>query len=405
MLYVDNNFSITQKSYFGKLSLKLSPEELSVLNLYFCEAPKIEHFWNILWGKAMIYDELPFSCKEVMPSIISKVQNYIENNENSTLRLPQYLIGLPKYSWTKNYFILNEFKKLVFILNQNNIEFVAIKGICEIIEGKGYEKFRTTRDIDLLIREHDLLKFRCIIETAGWKIPEKKKKLEYLYSPVITHAETFCSPNFAFSMDIHFRLFHGNKEIGERFAERVWNYKKPSNKFENIFVPSLEHRLIIAFENSNELGNWKNGLFLKYILDFKSLVSLMTESDLKCLQYEIELIPSLKNSFYLALKELSTFKGIIEQEKYDKYLVKLKLNSSYILIVGYVTNLFNLFKLMFNREKALHIMVYILYKVFVVCLIRFPKYVFRFLFSNSNVDKTDRNYHPLIFLSLFKKSI
>jgi hypothetical protein len=202
-------------------------------------------------------------------------------------------------------------------------------------------------------------------------------------------------------MDIHFRLFHDKKEIGERFTERVWNYKKASKKFNNIFVPSLEHRLIIAFENASELSNCLNGLFFKYVVDFNLLLALMDEKELRNVQCEIKLIPSFESNFNSTLKMLKNKKNKFEKSVERKYLINTKINSKFLLFVIYGQLLFNNIRLVFKKYLVFHVLIYVSYKLFFMLFIRFPKFLFFSLFGDSKVANGNHKYFRHIILSLF----
>jgi hypothetical protein len=162
-------------------------------------------------------------------------------------------------------------------------------------------------------------------------------------------------------------------------------------------VPSLEHRLVIALENAYQLGNWGNGLFFKYIIDFQSLASFMNQNEIKSVQNEIKFIPILKNNFNSFLNEFHNQKKELALNLKTGYTLKVKLNSVLILIIIYGKILLNLLKLIFRPVKTFHVIIFLLYKLFTIFLVRIPKHTYLIIFNNSKFNDEVINYHPKIF--------
>ena len=53
---------------FGILKFTLSDEEVAILKLISCEEDKAIKYWVQLWKNTEDYEDLLFSCKELMPS-------------------------------------------------------------------------------------------------------------------------------------------------------------------------------------------------------------------------------------------------------------------------------------------------------------------------------------------------
>jgi len=97
---------------FGILKFTLSDEEVAILKLISCEEDKSIKYWEQLWKNTEDYEDLLFSCKELMPSAVRKIQTSCEDVQWKQFvpKNAQFLAGLPRYTWTKNQYIINEVK-------------------------------------------------------------------------------------------------------------------------------------------------------------------------------------------------------------------------------------------------------------------------------------------------------
>ena len=59
---------------FGILKFTLCDEEVAILKLISCQEDKAIKYWEQLWKYTEDYEDLLFSCKELMPSAVKKIQ-------------------------------------------------------------------------------------------------------------------------------------------------------------------------------------------------------------------------------------------------------------------------------------------------------------------------------------------
>ncbi|MFM7023003.1 MAG: nucleotidyltransferase family protein [Flavobacteriales bacterium] len=232
--------------------------------------------WKKLWENCNDYERFDFSCKELMPSAVRKLQLGNEPSwKNSNGKNSDFLAGLPRFTWTKNQYIINQYQSILQLLQQEGIECIAIKGIGEIAGNSTLAMARTSRDIDLLIQEKDKEKCQQIIESMGWKIMPSANPFNFISAPLQQHAVTYINDQRIIDLDIHFTAIAGVSAKSEKFTAHLWNRKVRSATRPGWYIPSLEDRLIMAVANAYNLENWKTGQFSKYIADAIQISSEM----------------------------------------------------------------------------------------------------------------------------------
>lgn len=281
----DKSFFIFQQVLFGKLSYNLGTEEAAILKLISGENKDALTHWEKLWSRINDYEELPFSCKELMPSAVKKIQlNHPEPIWAKNIPgHANFLSGLPRYTWTKNHYIIKQFQAIAAALEQEKIQFLALKGIGEMLDGNELSLMRTSRDIDLLIHEKDWLACEKIVSTLGW---EQKRYVQPLHTrlvknPFKRHAVNFQNKAGVFDLDIHFTVISGFKLASEGFTNSLWKRKVRSKNFPNLFIPCISDRLIISVANAMSLQNWVRNHATKYLFDIFAISQRMNQEQLE----------------------------------------------------------------------------------------------------------------------------
>ena len=277
-----NQFSIRQGVFFGELSYTLGAEEAAILQLITGENANALAQWEKLWSSINDYEELPFSCKELMPSAVKKIQS---NHAEAiwAKNIPghaDFLSGLPRYTWTKNQYIIKQYQVIAAALENEQIEFLALKGVCEMLDGNELALMRTSRDIDLLIHEKDWPTCQKVISALGWKRYLQPLHIRLVDNPIKPHAETFQNAERIFDLDIHFTVIPGPKSNSERFTESLWKRKVAAKNFPNLFIPCISDRLIISVANAMGLHNWLHNHTTKYLFDSLAISQRMNQAQI-----------------------------------------------------------------------------------------------------------------------------
>ncbi len=360
------NFSLRQKIPFGELVLQLRQEEIAILQLISCENEDALIYWIKLWENISNYEDLPFTCKELMPSAVQKIQSCCDENtwKKYIPAHAEFLAGLPRFTWTKNQYIIHQYKKIACALEGNNIEFIALKGVCEMLDGNELALMRTSRDIDLLIHENDWDACKIIFENLGWKSAEKPVELFSITNPIKPPGETLFSQKRIFDLDVHFSGNLGPKSFSQKFTSEIWNRKVSSKSNPTLYIPSIEDRFLITILNANKLNNWRNGHTSKYLFDLLAILKMMDSKQLE--NTRLYRTHELNNgdlvAQYLELARIFRSKNNTSSNK--SYLINKEVSNYSIIYIIRIKRLFQLMKLMKQKGQRIHIVLYILSKIF-----------------------------------------
>lgn len=358
-----NNFAIelSQDIPFGILKFKLTPEEVSILKLISCEKNDAIKHWEQLWKNTEDYEHLLFSCKELMPSAVKKIQTSFVDGlwQEFIPKNAQYLAGLPRYTWTKNQYIINEYQKIAAALDKEKIEFIALKGVCEMLDGNALSFMRTSRDIDLLIHEEDWVKCRQIFENIGWVKSKNLSDSSYLNSPIKPHAETFQKSERIFDLDVHFSAISGAKSASEAFTKNLWTQKVYAKNYPTCYIPSLEDRCIIAVANAFSITNWRRGHSTKYIYDMFTLFSQIDETQLMKIKVDAERLMMLGNLVEQAINvynNINEFK--IKETKSKQYRLNISVSQTFLGLIPRLLTMMQLLKISKKGRQLIHTLTY-----------------------------------------------
>ena len=274
-----HEYFLTRHTPVGRLDLKLHPQEVAILKVLFAKPENVLSCWEDLWQVIDDYETAEFSCKELMPIAVRKMQLCAKQEvwTKATGNNYNFLIGLPRYSWTKNQYVINKTKSVSAILHKAGIEFIAIKGVSEILDNKETGMMRTSRDIDLLIKREDLVQSAAILAQHGWTITAPINEINTL----LLLAHNFDHADGIIDLDLHIAAFSEFSKSLDTYSKLVWERKTAvTEQGLTVFVPSLEDRLIIAVVNVFNYLEWQKKQHCKYMYDVFRISKQMTEDQL-----------------------------------------------------------------------------------------------------------------------------
>ncbi len=235
-----------------------------MLKLRFAPKGEMMRLWMELWEGISDYDQLPVGCRSLMPTVIRRMQKEQLSEDWKKIHGLDlsFLVGLPRFVWTRNKFMLNQTKRIAEHVGKDGIEIVAIKGTGELILDEESGMMRSTSDLDLLIRPHLLDEFTSKMVELGLElktVPEPHLPIpndQYMFMP--TDGTTLY-------VDLHIMV---NKyQADDRLTEMVWKRKVASKGCPTLFTPSPRERFWIALVNVFRLTNWYQESYLKYLND------------------------------------------------------------------------------------------------------------------------------------------
>jgi hypothetical protein len=364
------NFSIRQKIPFGELVFHLSQEEIAILQLISCENDNALPHWIKLWENVSDYEDLLFSCKELMPSAVHKIQSSCDENTWKKYIPAQadFLAGLPRFTWTKNQYIINQYKKIASALEDAHIEFIALKGVCEMLDGNTLSLMRTSRDIDLLIHENDCEACKILFEKLGWTHYEKPYNFKYLNSPLNSHAETFYNRERIFDLDVHKSAIASTDAVSLSLNKRIWQNKVKSKSYPNLYIPSREDRFLITLENAHRLYNWERSHTSKYVFDLLTISNSMDVGQISRAAYLGKTILNFGDFISQYLNLIENLKNSQIQPSSNKfnfalnYPVGTKVLTQIIRFQVFI----QLSRHLIHGRKLIHVFIFMISKFFII---------------------------------------
>ncbi len=248
--------------------LTFGQQEVKALKFLMSDSVDLRPEFLVLWGSIVRYESATFGLKELMPTIVNRLQKTAQFKELEPRLMSDFLIlqGLPKYTWTKNWFARNQLIKIAEKLKKNQIEFVLLKGIAETFLDPDALTARTCRDIDILINPNQLGQFARVVMTLGWACNDLTPGA--LTNPALFagNAFTFRHPAGIVDLDVHFSGASIGWSSYEKFVQQIWNETRTINS--DLLIPSAKCRLLITVWNIFDVENIKSQQILKYFYDF-----------------------------------------------------------------------------------------------------------------------------------------
>jgi|LauGreDrversion4_2_1035121.scaffolds.fasta_scaffold03667_8 hypothetical protein len=363
-----NEFAIelSQEIPFGILKFRKSAEEVAILKLISCDEGDAIKYWEQLWENTEDYEDLLFSIKELMPSAVRKIQTSCEDGQWKQFvpKNAQFLAGLPRYTWTKNQYIINEYQKIAAVLDQEKIEFLALKGLCEMLDGSKLSFMRTSRDIDILIHEEDWLKCKKVFNNLGWFQSKKSRKWTYLNSPIKGHGENFQKLERIFDLDVHFASIPGAKSTSQKFTTNLWKRKVKAKNFPTYYIPSPEDRYIISVGNVFNIGNMIQGHTTKYMYDIHTLSSQIDNKQLVKITADAESHMKLSDLVRQTAIFVNKINGNPRKSNSNKYRINLSVSKNFLNHINRLLFMIQLVKMLFKGTQVIHVLIFFTSRVF-----------------------------------------
>lgn len=198
--------------------------EIKALRLLLSESADLSTQFCNLWSDVQQYDNASFSLKELMPTIINRLQKKSRVEDLEPILKNDYLMlqSLPKYTWTKNWYARNQFLQIARQLKLAEIDFVLIKGIAETFLDADALNARTCRDIDILIHPSQIKQFILVIADLGWKCKDVTPDTIAEPSAFAGNAFTFRQPNGIVDLDVHFSEASLSWSSHKKFVQKIW---------------------------------------------------------------------------------------------------------------------------------------------------------------------------------------
>lgn len=277
---------LVQKASAGYLQFKLSEHEQRLLRVLLAPENEVFNCWQELWDNVEDYELLDFSCKELMPAAVRKVQLCLPQQvwQSACNGNAGFLIGLPRYVWTKNQYVISQTKVILKQFLQNGIPAISIKGISEILSNADMAFMRTTRDIDLLIKKVDFNKCAAFLKQTGWVKKPSGPDKEFINTLIERHAYTYKKADVVIELDLHLAAIGGMYNNTDSFTKHLMDNAIVLNSAEGLIVPSPEDRLLITTANIHVIDNWLAGHYCKYIFDAACILNTMDQGQIdKCI--------------------------------------------------------------------------------------------------------------------------
>lgn len=250
--------------------LLLSKAEIAMLRLLLASDESAFAYWQHFWQEIADYEDAPFGCKELMPLAVRKMQRAVSPEIWKSVAPSQatFLSGLPRYTWTKNRIIFQQFQALSQYLAAIDVPVMAIKGMAEMLRDPEVMFMRTSRDIDLVIQPKDLVKSVQLFQSMGWFSEQVANGIPFPLSQFDGNSFTFEHPDHFMSLDIHFDAVSDSRGAYMEFTQELWDTKINLAGYGGyLSIPSLPNQFCLFLANAFVPDNWSSGLVNKYLYD------------------------------------------------------------------------------------------------------------------------------------------
>jgi hypothetical protein len=261
---------------------EFEPEEICALKFLLSDSKDVTHNFLRLWDSIDHYENATFGVKEMMPTIVNKLQRMDKLTALRTRLNQDYfmLLGLPKYTWTKNIYARNQLKIIKKTLHENNIPFILLKGIAETFLNPDALNTRTCRDIDILIKPDDINLFNKVANSIGWRCPDLDQSNNLnSFEQFALNAFTFRNSDHIIDLDVHFGGAQLNWSANTIFVDYIWKQAVMVDSTNALLVPNMESRLLLSAWNLFDIENMKSHQMLKYLYDFMLYVGTLSTSE------------------------------------------------------------------------------------------------------------------------------
>ncbi len=243
-------------------------QEIKALRLLLSEENDLNSRFCSLWSDVLHYENASFGLKELMPTIINKLQKNSQFNDLESILKSDYMMlrSLPKYTWTKNWYARNQFVQIAKQLKHAEVDFVLLKGIAETFVDVDALNARTCRDIDILINASQIKQFAHVVTKLGWECKDISPTTLADPGAFAGNAFTFRHPSGIVELDVHFGGASLNWSSREKFVRKIW--LEAHRTHPDLLTPSDQCRLLTSAWNVFDVENIKSEQILKYFFDF-----------------------------------------------------------------------------------------------------------------------------------------
>ena len=165
----------------------------------------------------------------------------------------------------QNTYLEAELRNISSLFAKASIRFVALKGAAFMAEEDGPAAWRSTSDLDLLIRPADLKKASSLLLSEHYTATADES---HYREADHQHYPAMISPDRRVSVELHTRAIWDSGR-DPLIASDIFDHAEPS-VMENVLIPSPEHRIIhlIAHGQISDKHHVAREVTLKDVLDF-----------------------------------------------------------------------------------------------------------------------------------------
>lgn len=202
------------------------------------ELKKIDFSWELVVFNA--------SNQYVLPAFYIQLKNAGLHTEMPE-ELRQHIEEITELNRKRNREIINQVNVISGLLNKNGIELVFLKGTAHLLlELYTDPAERMIGDIDILVKDNEIIRTAELIKTLGFK-PHEEYNAALHYE--MKHYPSMVNPVYPAAIEIHREVL--NSPYDKKFAaEKIINQKQKINKTSEIFVPGKRELIIHNMLNS-----------------------------------------------------------------------------------------------------------------------------------------------------------
>jgi len=304
------------------LSQTLDKKEAVCLRILSSNEAHIIQDWQLLWEGVHNFDDLSQSCKTLMPVIVKYIESkkLLDECFNSVGHLNlSFLRGFPKYFWVKNQHLLKNID-LILSAVHDNIQIIAIKGTAEILDSSCVAFYRSTRDLDLLVKSVDIHSLRRILLELNYYEVIENKFIKYPFNKTSYYFKSRL--NSYLDVDVHVSV--NTELVPDNLTNLFWLNRVPSNTYKNLSVPSNREKFWLAVINAFMPENWVSGSYLKYINDALDYASAFPKEKIQSIVYDGKQLHGLKD-----WQEQIISLGIVLGRLQDSYKEEIRTQVAY----------------------------------------------------------------------------
>ncbi|UXX80818.1 nucleotidyltransferase family protein [Reichenbachiella carrageenanivorans] len=162
---------------------------------------------------ATVFDQIDGGSQRLLPLL-----HYNLNNQLPGDLILTAIKGYNRYVWSKNQVIFFQVKKIIALLQTNEIEHFFVKGVPLAKHYYGSDGIRPMSDLDFVVKEKDLENLWKVLNKEGWY--DKYTSQTVNYKKLLVNSRCLVN-NKDNEIDTHWRVFKDSfKESDE---EEIWN--------------------------------------------------------------------------------------------------------------------------------------------------------------------------------------